>query len=134
MNVGPARTFLTIMLATASVAGSFAQSAKLSSESQAMIKNKLQQSSNNDLLVFDRNGAVQATFKLSTSELQKYKSLGDFIKSSDSPIANCKNPVPTPPPGCVMCDSGHPVCTKAIQGASQKQPLQQLPSATDQRQ
>src|ERR1022692_927177 len=74
MIVGPARTFLTILFAAASVSASFAQTAKMSSESQnakmstesqAMVKEKLQQSTNHDLLVFDRNGSVQKTLKLS---------------------------------------------------------------------
>jgi hypothetical protein len=64
--------------------------------------------------VFDRNGNLKNSVKTTHAERKKFKSLEEFVRSKDSPIDTCKNPVPTtPPPQCVICDDGQTVCTKA---------------------
>jgi hypothetical protein len=91
---------------------------QLSPDAEASINNKLQKSSSKDLLVFSSKGSLKAVVPVNSDKLNGYKSLSDLLNSRDSPVSTCKNPTPTRPPGCVICDDGHPVCTKAMQKGS----------------
>lgn len=86
---------------------------ELSDAVQQRIEKTLEQSSKQDVLVFNKAGSLQGTFKIDEHSAQQ--SLADMLKSGKSPAKECKKPVPTPPPGCVVCDSGLIVCSKKLQ-------------------
>jgi hypothetical protein len=82
--------------------------------SKAEISETLKSKDSVSVYVFDHNGTLKDSVKLTPTDKRKFKSLEEFVRSKDSPIDSCKNPVPTtPPPQCVICDDGQTVCTKA---------------------
>jgi hypothetical protein len=113
MNL-PLRIALLSMIAMISASISFTETQKLSSTAQAAVNDKLRASSTKELLVFNQDGSLQTTYGLDLSQLQQYDTLPDLLKSHKSPIADCKHPVPTPPPGCVICENGRAVCNKSV--------------------
>ena len=98
-----------------------AERVELSDQVQQRVKAKLAQSSDQDVYVFDREGAVTKSFKLSKAATTP-QSIPILLKSSASPVKDCKKPVPTPPPGCVVCESGKFVCSKKLQDPQKKDP------------
>lgn len=103
----------TLLSATACMAFAASKTA-LSDQTKGLINDKLAKSSSDDVLQFDRNGLLLNTFNIGRNKLLQYRGLPDFLNSLDSPVSSCKHPVPTPPPGCVMCDDGHPLCSKVM--------------------
>jgi hypothetical protein len=88
---------------------------KPSTEAQAKITDKLQQSSDNKLIVFNHAGTVEDNFNLDQKTVDRYGSLKELLNSNKNPVSSCKNPTPTPPPGCVICDNGWIICSAAYQ-------------------
>lgn len=112
---------LALLLGTACLSVAFAEVKKPSSEVQAKIGDKLQQSSRDDLMLFDKDGVLEKKTALNTDlSVDSYKSLPDLLNSNKSPIDDCKKPTPTPPPGCVVCGDGRIVCSKAFRVQSKK--------------
>lgn len=59
------------------------------------------------ILEFDDAGNLKRTYGLSPEWAEM--SLKELLQSSESPVKGCKDPTPTPPPGCVVCKDGHPI-------------------------
>ena len=94
---------------------------ELSDQVQQRIKTKLAHSSEQDVYVFDREGTVKQRFEMNPAAAAP-QSLSVLMKSSDSPVKDCKKAVPTPPPGCIVCESGQVVCSKKLQEPRKKDP------------
>src|ERR1039457_1276854 len=62
------------------------------------------------LYQFDKKGTLTNSYSL-PQNVDRYRTLEDLLKS-DNATSTCKNPKPTPPPGCVLCDNGQCLCTK----------------------
>jgi hypothetical protein len=90
-----------------------AQTLKQSSSTAATGDNKTNRDSGH-LFLFNHDGELQDTMKEQKDELKGYNSLQGWLKSDKSPVGSCKDPKPTPPPGCVMCDNGSTVCAKGF--------------------
>jgi hypothetical protein len=70
------------------------------------------------LFVFDHGGRLEKQIPFPNSDVGKYKSLDDYLKSTGkpkpTPISSCEEPKPTsPPPQCVICKSGQVICSDA---------------------
>jgi hypothetical protein len=85
-----------------------------SKAAQDKIEKKMTDTPSGQVLVFSGGGAAKESKTINNKDLAGYNSLSDFLKSNDSPIANCKHPVPTPPPPCIICESGEIVCATAF--------------------
>lgn len=86
----------------------------LSKAAQEKIEKALSESPRNKVTVFNHAGDETAGVTINQGQAQKYSSLQDFLKSDDeSPAKSCNDPVPTPPPPCIICSSGQVVCSKA---------------------
>jgi hypothetical protein len=83
---------------------------------QEKIQKALSESPGNKVAVFNRAGDETASTTVSKSKARNYNSLQEFLKSDDSPAKSCNDPVPTPPPPCIICSSGEVVCSKASFG------------------
>jgi hypothetical protein len=99
---------------------------ELSQAAQDKIKQKMSESPAGRVLVFNEEGKVtdSVTVTVTKRQIEKYQSLSDFLKSDDSPVDSCKNPVPTPPPPCILCDNGRVVCSNAFNTKPKSQPRQ----------
>jgi hypothetical protein len=86
---------------------------ELPKAAQEKIQKMLNESPGNRVMVFDEAGDETASTTVDKKRAGNYGSLTDFIKSDDSPAKSCKDPVPTPPPPCIICSSGQVVCSKA---------------------
>lgn len=88
----------------------------LSHAAKDKIQSKLSEGADNELYVFNRNGETDKQIPLSGTTLESHPSLIDLLKSTSSPISNCRDPepAPPPPPGCVLCSSGKIVCAKGF--------------------
>jgi hypothetical protein len=83
---------------------------------QEKIQKTLDESPGNKVFVFNAAGDETGSTTVSKSKAGTYGSLPDFLKSDNSPAKSCKDPVPTPPPPCIICSSGQVVCSKASFG------------------
>jgi hypothetical protein len=119
MKVFAARALLAVTVSAACVSPGFAEVQKASSEAQTKMYDKMQRSSSDKLILFDRRGTFEESFDLDPSAAKYYGHLQDLLKSNKSPIGTCKKPTPTPPPGCVVCEDGHIICSKAFQKSSE---------------
>lgn len=80
---------------------------------QDKIQKALSESPGNKVTVFNREGEETAGATVSKGQAEKYNSLHDFLQSDkESPAQSCSDPVPTPPPPCIICSSGEVVCSK----------------------
>jgi hypothetical protein len=80
---------------------------------QEKIQKALSASPGDKVLVFNGGGDITTGATVSKDQAQKYNSLGEFLKTDeDSPAKSCSDPVPTPPPPCIICSSGEVVCSK----------------------
>ncbi len=87
-----------------------------SDDVQATVKKALSDSSKADIYVFQKNGKPTESFKLNSTEIRAAeKNPARLLASEASPVKTCKNPTPTPPPGCVVCSSGDIICSKSFQ-------------------
>jgi hypothetical protein len=80
---------------------------------QDKIQMTMEKSPQNSVTVYDKSGNETGSVTVNKSKAQKYGSLADFLKSDESPAKSCKDPVPTPPPPCIICNDGQVVCAKA---------------------
>jgi hypothetical protein len=112
MNL-PLRIALLSMIVMVSGLLSFTETKKLSPSAQAAVSKKLSDSSSSELFAFDKDGSVQTTYSLDSTQLQNYDTLSDLLKSKKSPVPDCKDPTPTPPPGCVNCGNGRIICNRS---------------------
>jgi hypothetical protein len=100
---------------------------ELPQSAQDKIKEKLSESSAGKVLFFNEEGHTTDSVTVTKGQTDRYRSLGDFLKSNESPISSCKHPTPTPPPPCILCDDGRVVCSTA---AFKKAPPGDQPQGT----
>jgi|ERR1017187_796737 hypothetical protein len=89
---------------------SSAKDKNLSAAAQESIQSKMQAQNDTSLYQFDKKGTLTNSYSL-PQNVDRYRTLEDLLKS-DNATSTCKNPKPTPPPGCVLCDNGQCLCTK----------------------
>jgi hypothetical protein len=98
----------------------------LSDDVQKSIEHKLSHSSEADGYVFDRTGKLIGKFKLSPPQIKSAHQDPSTVFANEVPldsgsqISGCKKPVPTPPPGCVVCESGDVFCSSSFRNATKK--------------
>jgi hypothetical protein len=99
---------------------------QLSESAKKRILERLTREDRNSISVFNLEGQFQKNVRvIEGEELPRYASLEDFVVKNN-PVDTCKNPVPAPPPPCVICDDGTVLCSKAkFMGEGKKQ--KQLP-------
>jgi hypothetical protein len=86
---------------------------QLTKSAQAKIMETLAGQDRNSISVFNLQGDFKRSVAIVTEEqLAGHASLQDFLLKKN-PIDTCKNPVPAPPPPCVICDDGTVVCSRA---------------------
>jgi hypothetical protein len=66
------------------------------------------------VFVFDNDGNIKRSVRLTEKDRDAYSSLERFAQSSErSPVDSCNHPTPVPPPPCVLCGNGEIVCSGA---------------------
>jgi hypothetical protein len=80
---------------------------------QGKIQKTLDENPGDKVMVFNAEGDETGSTTVSKNKAGTYASLSDFARSGDSPAKRCKDPVPTPPPPCIICSNGQVVCSKA---------------------
>lgn len=83
----------------------------LSASAQQSIVNQMQRGNAYKVYQFDREGSLKNTINISPDTLGTYSSFDDLLKSNRDRVGTCKNPKPTPPEGCVLCEDGRCLCT-----------------------
>jgi len=104
---------------------------ELPKAAQEKIQKTLKESPGNSVLVFNKAGDETAPATVVKDKAANYGSLADFLKSDDSPAKNCIDPVPTPPPPCIICSSGQVVCSKARFSGKPQSSTQPRPHSGD---
>src|SRR5437588_2495036 len=97
---------LCSLLLNALPTGAESKKKALSKSAQEKIQKALDESPGNKIVIFDETGELTGSTTVQKNKAQSYGSLPDFLNSADSPKKDCKNPVPTPPPPCIICSSG----------------------------
>jgi hypothetical protein len=120
-TVSPPLTVLSLCVIGAIFWGAAPQAKKdegkprrqLSENAKKKILKTLARQDRNSISVFNLTGDFQRTVRAVTDdELARYARLEDFVVEIN-PVDTCKNPIPSPPPPCVICDDGTVVCTPA---------------------
>jgi hypothetical protein len=122
-------TLCPLFLLTES-AGAQSKQYELPKTAQQKIQKMLDESPGNWVLVFNKAGDETASATVGKTKAANYDSLADFLKSGDSPAKSCIDPVPTPPPPCIICSSGQVVCSKASFSGKPPVPPRPRPGAS----
>ncbi len=93
------------------IVGQTAAAQDMSSTAKQKIAGQLQHANPTTIYQFDDGGALANTFKFSLKTMGKYENFGDLLAVNRDKVGTCKNPKPTPPEGCILCEDGRCLCT-----------------------
>ncbi len=93
------------------IVGQTAAAQDMSSTAKQKIAGQLQHANPTTIYQFDDSGALANSYKLSPNTMGKYHNFGDLLVLNHDKVGTCKNPKPTPPEGCILCEDGRCLCT-----------------------